>query len=60
VGGFGGRDRGGDEIMARKSKAKRTTRQTKISRKIRLLIREGKKPDQASAIAHSMARRGEL
>jgi len=46
--------------MARKSKAKKSNRQTKISRKIRLLIREGKKPDQAAAIAHSMSRRGEL
>ncbi len=46
--------------MAKKVKARKTNRQAKISRKIRLLIREGKKPDQAAAIAHSMSRRGEL
>ncbi len=46
--------------MARKVKAKKTKRQTKIQRKIRLLIREGREPDQAAAIAHSMSRRGEL
>ncbi len=46
--------------MAKKVKARKTRRQSKISRKIKLLIGEGKKPDQAAAIAHSMSRRGDL
>lgn len=32
--------------------------QTKLSKKISLLIGEGKNPKQAAAIAHSMLRKG--